>query len=155
MKQSNQKDKLNALFIELTGKVMFLHQAQDGWYATPCIQVLGKDVIFTIFDCNGSISTQPINIHNSSELFLCILLGITFAPQIMLNFDLTVHKEKNKTRDIKVTLVDREKTVINISELLFISSSLHGHGMTVWCGCLTWSGVGHDIVVKDSFIDPL
>ncbi|KAF8548503.1 hypothetical protein OG21DRAFT_1489340 [Imleria badia] len=155
MKSSNQKDKLKESFIELAGKVTFLHQAQDGQYATPCIQLLGKDVVFTIFDRGGSISTQPISIHNSPEHFLCILLSITFAPRITLGFGVTVHKVKNKTRDIEVTLVDGEKTVININELIFISGSLHGSRTAVWSSHLMWSGVEHDIVVKDSFIDPL
>ena len=155
MKHSNQKDNVKELFIELAGKVTFLHQVQDRRCATPCIRILGKDIIFTIFDHSGSISTQPINIHNAPELFLRILLGITFAPRITLGFDTTVHKVKNRTRNIKVTLLDRENTMVNIKELISISGSLHGRGMMVWSGMFTWSGVEHNVVVKDSFIDPL
>ncbi|KAF8141757.1 hypothetical protein EV363DRAFT_1143568, partial [Boletus edulis] len=81
-------DKLKELFIELAGKVAFLHQAQsDGCYATPCLQVLGKDVIFTLFDRGSSISTHPINIHIFPKLFLCILLETTFTQHTMLGFD--------------------------------------------------------------------
>ena len=155
MKASNQTDNLKELFIELMGKVVFLHQAQDSRYAVPCIQILGEDIVFTLFNHGGSISTQPINIHSSPEIFLHILLGITFASRITLGFNPTIHKVKNKTRDIEVTLVDGGKGVINVNELLFISGSLHGHGTTIWSGHLTRSGVDDEVVVKDSFVDPL
>ena len=136
MKASNQTDNLKELFIELVGKVAFLHQAQDSRYTAPYIWI-------------------PINIHSSPEIFLHILLRITFASHITLGFDPTVHEVKNKTRNIKVTLVDGGKGVININKLLFISGSLHDCGMTIWSGHLTWSGVNDEVVVKDSFVDPL
>jgi hypothetical protein len=144
-------------FIELAGKVTFLHEAQDGRHATPCIQVLGKDVVFTVFDRSGSISTHPINIHNFPELFLRILLRIMFAPRMTLGFDSTVHEVKNKARDIEVTLADGTRTLVNINELIFISGSSHGRGTTVWSGRFTCqlSGVEEEVVVKDCFIDPL
>ena len=107
-----------------------------------------------LFDRGGSLSTQAINMHASPELFLRILLGVTFAPWTTLGFDPTVHKVKNKTRDIEVTLISGN-TTINVNELLFISGSLHGHRTTVWSGTLTLSGETQDIVVKDSFVDPL
>ena len=155
MKASNQTDNLKELFIKLAGKAAFLHQAQDGRYTAPCIRILGEDIVFTLFNHGGSISTQPINIHSSPEIFLCILLRITFASRITLGFDPTVHEVKNKTRDIKVTLVDGGKGVINVNELLFISGSLHGCGTTIWSSHFTRSGVDDEVVVKDSFMDPL
>ena len=155
MKASNQTDNLKESFIELAGKAAFLHQAQDGCYAAPCIRILGEDVVFTLFNRGGSISTQPINIHSSPEIFLCILLGITFASHITLGFDPTIHEVKNKTRDIEVTLVDGGKGVINVNKLLFISGSLHGRGTTIWSSHLTRSGVDDEVVVKDLFVDPL
>jgi hypothetical protein len=144
-------------FIELAGKVAFLHKAQDGRHATPCIRVLGEDVVFTVFDRGGSISTHPINIHNFPELFLRILLGIMFAPCMMLGFDSTVHEVKNKARDIKVTLADGTRTSVNVNELIFISGSLHGRETTVWSSWFTCqlSGAEGEVVVKDCFIDPL
>ena len=154
MKSSNRKENLKESFIELAGKVAFLHQAQDSRYATLCIRVLGKDVIFMLFDRGGSLSTQAIHMHASPELFLHILLRVTFVPRTTLGFDSTVHEVKNKTRDIEVTLISRN-TTINVNELLFISGSLHSRGTTVWSGTLTLSGETQDVVVKDLFIDPL
>ena len=92
--------------------------------------------------------------HTSPELFLCILLRVTFVPWTTLGFDPTVHEVKNKTRDIEVTLISGN-TTINVNELLFISGSLHGCGTTVWSSTLMLSGETQDVVVKDSFIDPL
>lgn len=107
-----------------------------------------------LFDRGGSLSTQAINMHASPELFLRILLGVTFAPRTTLGFDPTVHEVKNKTRDIKVTLISGN-TTINVNELLFISGSLHSRGTTVWSGTLTLLGETQDVVIKDSFVDPL
>ena len=71
---------------------------------------------------------------------------------MMLRFDCTVHEVRNKTRDIEVTLVDGTRTSVNVNELIFISGSLHGRGMTVWSGWFTCQLSG---VEEDCFIDPV
>ncbi|KAF8119290.1 hypothetical protein EV363DRAFT_1167923, partial [Boletus edulis] len=77
-------------FIELAGKVVFQLETQDRRYAVPGIQFLGNDIILTLFDHRGSISTHLLNIHSHPKEFLRILLGISFSDGIMLGFDPTI-----------------------------------------------------------------
>ena len=159
VKQKNTPENVKVSFVELAGKAAFQLEAQDGRYATPGIQFLGTDIVFTLFDRGGSISTHPLNIHEHPKEFLRILLGIAFGDGTLLGFDSTISPVMNGRRNIRIVKEGTE-WVIAVDQLLFLSGSLHGRGTTVWSGVVTESnfpglGDGEAVVVKDCFVDPM
>ncbi|KAF8130113.1 hypothetical protein EV363DRAFT_1296793 [Boletus edulis] len=156
VKKRTSKENRKDSYVELTGKVAFLLEAQDGRYAAPGIQLLGSEVIFTLFDRGGSISTHPLDIHRYPEEFLRILLGIMFADGIILGFDTTISPVKDDHKQIQISREDKDY-IISVDTLLFFSGSLHGHGTTVWSGKVTIGNAFEDseVVVKDCWVDPL
>ena len=91
VKKKYSDDHKKDSYIKLASKVAFLLEAQDRCYATPGIQLLGNEIILTLFNHGGSISTHPLDIHQFPEVFLCILLGVTFADGTTLSFDPTCY----------------------------------------------------------------
>ena len=155
VKKTSSKDNKKASYLELVGKITFLLEAQDGCYAVPGIQLLGREIILTLFDQGGSVSTHPLNIDKFPEEFLQILLGITFADRIILSFDPTISPVKNNQKQIQISLPDQDYVVF-IDMLLFSSGSLHGQDTTVWCGKVTiCKQLKEEVVLKDSWVDPL
>lgn len=130
VKKKYSDDHKKDLYIELAGKVAFLLKAQDGCYAMPCIQLLENEIILTLFDCGGSISTHPLDIHQFPKEFLHILLGVTFMDGTTLSFDPTVSPTQNGQRMIQITKHGKQYE-ISINTLLFFSGSLHSHGTTI------------------------
>ncbi|KAF8431675.1 hypothetical protein L210DRAFT_866472 [Boletus edulis BED1] len=129
VKKKNTTENVKTLFVELAGKVVFQLEAQDGRYATLGIQFLGSDIIFTLFDWGGSVSTHPLDIHESPKEFLCILLGIPFGDGTLLGFNFMVTPVVNSKKNIQIMKQGME-WIISVNQLLFISSSLHGQGTT-------------------------
>jgi hypothetical protein len=138
---------------------VFQLEAQDGRYAMPGIQFLGNDIVFTLFDWGGSISTQPLNIHEHPKEFLRILLGIAFGDGTLLGFDPTISPIMNGRRIIRIVKEGTEWVIV-VGQLIFLSGSLHGWGTTVWSGVVTefnFPGLadGETVVVKDCFVEPM
>ena len=155
VKKTSSKDNKKASYLELAGKITFLLEAQDGHYAVPGIQLLGREIILTLFDRGGSVSTHPLNIDEFPKEFLRILLGITFADGIILGFDPTISPVKDDQKQIQISLPDQDYVVF-VDTLLFSSGSLHGRGTTVWCGKVTiCKQPEEEVVLKDSWVDPL
>ena len=155
VKKRNSKDNEKVSYLELAGKVNFLLEAQDGRYAAPGIQLLGWEIILTLFNQGGSVSTHPLNINQFPEEFLRILLGITFADGIILSFNHTISPVKDDQKQIQISLPDQDYIVF-IDMLLFSSGSLHGRGTTVWCSKVTiCKQPEEEVVLKDSWVDPL
>ena len=119
--EENKKDS----YIELTGKVAFLLEVQDGHYTMPSIQLVGTSIIFTLFDWGGSISTYPLDIHQFPKEFLQILLGITLADRTMFGFDSTISPAQNGQKRIQIIMRDNKYTIF-VNTLLFFSGTLHG-----------------------------
>lgn len=78
-------------YIETAGKASCLLYAQDGRHAVPCICVLGSRIYLTIFDHGGSLSTYGYDIDHFPREFLCILIGVSCAPNDTLGFDVSIH----------------------------------------------------------------
>ena len=148
--EENKKDS----YIELADKVAFLLEVQDGHYAMPSIQLVGTSIIFTLFDRGGSISTYPLDIHQFPKEFLRILLGITFADGTMFGFDSTVSPTQNGQKRIWIIMQDNKYTIF-VDTLLFFSGMLHGQGMMVWSSIVTINEELQEVMVKDTWVDPL
>ena len=136
-------DNLKKSFIEVAGKTAFLLYAQDSRHAAPSIQILGEDIILTIFDRGGSLSTAPFSIHEDPEFFLRLLISLSTSPLHKIGFDESViWDEKLKKKRMLVTWMGGGKTEneIILEQVIFIADSLLGHGTTVWGGlmCVTW-----------------
>jgi len=130
VKKTYSNECKRALYMELTGKAAFTLEAQDGRYTMPGIHILGMQVILTLFNQGGSISTHPLDLHTYPKQFLWILLRITFANGIILGFDHTVSPVVNGQKAIQI--VKQGKChIILVTQLLFISGSLHSWGTTV------------------------
>ena len=98
-KKYNEEHKKDS-YVELTGKVAFVLEAQDGCCTVPGIQILGMTIILTFFDRGGSVSTYPLDIHRHPKQFLHILLSITFTDGILLGFDPTISPAQNSHKRI-------------------------------------------------------
>ncbi|KIM70778.1 hypothetical protein SCLCIDRAFT_18811 [Scleroderma citrinum Foug A] len=136
-------DNLKKSFIEVAGKTAFLLYAQDIRHAAPSIQILGEDIVLTIFDWGGSLSTAPFSIHEDPEFFLRLLVSLSTSPLHKIGFDESViWDEKLKKKRMLVTWTGGGKTEneIILEQVIFIADSLLGHGTTVWGGlmCVTW-----------------
>ncbi|KAI9457679.1 hypothetical protein HD554DRAFT_2301350, partial [Boletus coccyginus] len=116
--------------------------------------LVGTCIVLTFFDRGGSVSTYPLDIHQFPEEFLRILLGITFADRIMFGFDSTVSPTQNGEKKIQIILQGNEY-VVCVDMLLFLSETLHGRGTTVWSGTVTINEELQEVVVKDTWVDPL
>lgn len=164
---STEKDS----YIELAGKSACLLFMQDGRHLAPSIRILGSDIYFTLFDRGGSISTCGFNIHDSPNVFLRIIIGLSCyrdQPNILGSDTSITWETKRKTRRLtpprkvlKVTVRRELQTVsirIALTKLLFISDTLLGRGTTVWQGETKKSEalkVPKSVAVKDTWIDPL
>ncbi|KAI6104343.1 hypothetical protein F5141DRAFT_1065142 [Pisolithus sp. B1] len=107
----------------------------------------------------GSVSTHPLHIHQCPEVFLRVLLGITFGDAVVLSFDTTISPIEEGKKKVQI-IRDGKECFVWVNQLLFISGSLHGRGMTVWSGVVTQANFpeleeGQKVVIKDSFVDPL
>ena len=154
VKQKYSDDHKKDSYVELAGKVAFLLEAQDGRCAVPSIQLLGLSIVLTLFNRGGSISTYPLNIHLFPEQFLCILLGVTFADGTTLSFDSTITPTQNSQKTIRIVKQGKEYHIF-VDTLLFSSFSLHSWGTTMWTGKVTIDQEEQDVVIKDSWVDPL
>ena len=154
VKKKYSDDHKKDSYIELASKVAFLLEAQDRRYAMPGIQLLGNKIILTLFDHGGLISTHPLDIHQFPEEFLCILLGVTFVDGTTLGFNPTVSPTQNGQRMIQITKHGKQYEIF-INTLLFFFRSLHSHGTTVWSGTVMIDQEDKEVVVKDSWVDPL
>ncbi|KAI6114583.1 hypothetical protein EDD16DRAFT_1521006 [Pisolithus croceorrhizus] len=159
LKNRYSTDNMRASFIELTRKVVFQLENQDGQYAMPGLQILGDHIILTLFDWGGSISTHPLHIHQCPEAFLHVLLGITFGDAVVLSFNTMISAIEEGTKKVQI-IRDGKECFVWVNQLLFISGSLHGQGMTVWSGVVTQADFpeleeGQKVIIKDSFVDPL
>lgn len=148
--EENTKDS----YVELAGKVALLLEAQDGRCMVPGIRLVGSHIFLTIFDRGGSISTFPLNIHKFPEQFLRILLGLTFANGTGLGFDSTISPIQKGQKSIQIAKQNKTYNIL-VDTLLFSSGSLHSRGTTVWSGKVTIDEKEQEVVVKDSWIDPL
>ncbi|KAG6374959.1 hypothetical protein JVT61DRAFT_3716 [Boletus reticuloceps] len=144
VKKRYSKDIKKDSYVELAGKVTFLLEAQDGRYTHHPF----------LFDHGGSISTHPLDIHQLPREFLQILLGITFADRITLGFDYTISPTQNSQKTIQILMRGQEYSIL-INTLLFFSGSMHSWGTTVWSGKVIIEEEEEDVVVKDSWVDPL
>ena len=90
MKKKNNMNNLMKSFIEVAGKIAFLLYAQDSRHAAPSIQILGEDIVLTIFDRGGSLSTAPFSIHEDPEFFLQLLVSLSTSPLHKIRFDESV-----------------------------------------------------------------
>ncbi|KAI5995389.1 hypothetical protein EDC04DRAFT_2612982 [Pisolithus marmoratus] len=125
----------------------------------PGLQILGDHIILTLFNWGGSISTHPLHIHQCPKVFLCVLLGITFSDAVVLGFDTMISPVEEGKKKVQI-IKDGKECFISVNQLLFISGSLHGRGMTVWSGAVTQTDFskleeGQKVIIKDSFVDPL
>ena len=154
VKKSYNEDSKKESYIKLASKAAFLLEAQDGRYATPGIRLLGSDIILTLFDRGGSISTHPLDIHQFPEEFLRILLGITFADGTILRFDSTVSPVDHNQKKIQIIKQGTTYAVF-VDILLFFSGSLHSRGTTMWSGKVVIDKGEEEVIVKDSWMDPL
>ncbi|KAI6127268.1 hypothetical protein F5141DRAFT_1210630 [Pisolithus sp. B1] len=150
---------MRASFIKLAGKVIFQLENQDGQYAMLGLQILGNHIILTLFDRGGSVSTHPLHIHQCPEVFLHVLLGITFGDAVVLSFNTTISPVKEGKKKVQI-IRDGKECFVWVNQLLFISGSLHGQGTTVWSGVVTQADFpeleeGQKVVIKDAFVDPL
>ena len=148
--EDNKKDS----YIKLARNVAFLLKAQDGHYATPGIRLLGTEIILTLFNWRGSISTHPLDIHQYPEEFLRILLGVTFADGVTLGFDSTISPTQDSQKIIQIIKHGNEYKIL-VNTLLFFSGSLHSQGTTVWSGKVSIDQEDEEVVIKDSWVDPL
>ncbi|KAF8440236.1 hypothetical protein L210DRAFT_3503952 [Boletus edulis BED1] len=156
VKKRTSKENRKDSYVEFAGKVAFLLEAQDGHYVAPGIQLLGSEVIFTLFDRGGSISTHPLDIHRYPKEFLRILLGITFTDGIILGFDITIFPVKDDYKQIQISRYDKNY-IISINTLLFFCGLLHGHSTTVWSSKVTIGSMfeNSEVVLKNCWVDPL
>jgi hypothetical protein len=120
----------------------------------PGIQFVGSNIILTFFDQGGSISTYPLDIHQFPAEFLWILLGITFTDGTLFGFNLTIFPTQNGQKHIQIIQKDNEYTIY-VDMLLFFSRMLHGQGTTVWSGTVTINEELQEVIVKDTWVDPL
>lgn len=155
VKKTNNDESRKESYVEVAGKVAFLLEAQDGRYATYGIRILGSTVILTLFDRGGSISTCPLDIHKFPREFLRILFGVTFADATLLGFDSTISfTPQNSQKVIRIVKQGKQHQVL-VDTLLFFTGSLHSRGTTVWSGKVTFDQETEEVVVKDSWVDPL
>ncbi|KAF9227896.1 hypothetical protein BS17DRAFT_813772 [Gyrodon lividus] len=56
----------------------------------PSIHILGSQILLTVFDRGGSLSTCPFDIHRSPLEFLRILIGISASTLPALGFDASI-----------------------------------------------------------------
>ncbi|KAI6126535.1 hypothetical protein F5141DRAFT_1060282 [Pisolithus sp. B1] len=159
LKNRYSADNMRASFIELARKVVFQLENQDGQYAMLGLQILGNHIILTLFNWGGSISTHPLHIHQCPKAFLHVLLGITFGDAVVLSFDTMMSPIEEGKKKVQI-IRDGKECFVWVNQLLFISRSLHGQGMTVWSGVVTQADFpeleeGQKVVIKDSFVDPL
>ena len=157
MKSNKTSNTVKSSYIEAAGKTALLLYAQDGRHSAPCVRLLGQHIILMFFDRGGSLSTVPLDINKYPDEFLRILIALSCAPLCDIGFDETVisHADGRKCFLVAWTgaLVGSEVIVDN---LLFISDVIHGRGTTVWGAQMHSPGKPpHQIVVKDSWIDPL
>ena len=143
MKKKNNMDNLKKSFIEVAGKTAFLLYAQDSRHAAPSIQILGEDIVLTIFNQGGSLSTVPFSIHEDPKFFLRLLVSLSTSPLHKIRFDESViWDEKLKKKRMLVTWTGGGKTEnkIILEQVIFITDSLLGCGTMVWGGlmCVTW-----------------
>ncbi|KAF8449209.1 hypothetical protein L210DRAFT_3640833 [Boletus edulis BED1] len=83
-----------------------------------------------------------------------ILLGVTFTDGTALGFDSTITPTQNSQKTIRIVKQGKEYHIL-VDTLLFSSFSLHSRGTTVWTGKVTIDQEEHDVVIKDSWVDPL
>ena len=77
-----------------------------------------------------------------------------FADGIMLGFDYSISPAQNSHKRIQILIRGSEYSIL-IDMLLFFSRLLHSQGTTVWSGKVTIDEEEEDVVVKDSWVDPL
>ncbi|KAF8833164.1 hypothetical protein BDN67DRAFT_1017870 [Paxillus ammoniavirescens] len=160
MKSQNSADTIKQSFIEVAGKVTQILYAQDGRHSVPVLRILDTKIMLSFFDRGGSVLTASFDIHERPEMFLRILIGISFSPPPKIGFDQTIIPHDDKTKQILVTWKEKigeDKRKVIVDCVIFISDSLHSRGTTVWGG--TVSSVDNPepqpTVVKDSWVDPL
>ena len=153
---------MKKLYVEVAGKTALLLYAQVGRHSAPCLQILGHSIVLMFFDRGGSLLTMPIDINQQSEEFLHILVGLLCAPLSHLRFNETVLWEKDGKKCVLVAWHgdSAEGGEVVLDKLIFISDALHGCGTTVWAALMYPPSSQpqqplHQIVVKDSWIDPL
>ncbi|KAF9230846.1 hypothetical protein BU15DRAFT_83115 [Melanogaster broomeanus] len=154
VKNHDGSDTEKASYIEVAGKMGCLLYAQDGRHSAPCIRILGSQIFLTLFDHGGSLSTCGFDIHNSPIDFLCILIGVSMTSLVTLGFDETVKwlsSDRNGKPGVKQLSIEVDGLSYNIeiTELIFLSDTLHGRGTTVWGGRLALtSGLGYEAARK-------
>jgi len=106
--------------------------------------------------------TAPIDIHKYPEEFLQILVGLLRAPPGRIGFDETVFWGKDGRKHLLVAWKGNSEAEVVLNQLIFISDALHGRGTTVWAASMYVPSpescqptLPREIVVKDSWIDPL
>ncbi|KAI6161476.1 hypothetical protein EDD17DRAFT_1759242 [Pisolithus thermaeus] len=125
LKNRYSTDNMRASFIELTRKVVFQLENQDGQYAMPGLQILGDHIILTLFNRGGSVSTHPLHIYQCPEVFLHVILGITFGDAVVLGFNTTISPIEEGKKKVQI-IRDGKECFVWVNQLLFISGSLHG-----------------------------
>ncbi|KIM57137.1 hypothetical protein SCLCIDRAFT_29083 [Scleroderma citrinum Foug A] len=163
VKNHGGKDNEKSSYIETARKASCLLYAQDGQHATPCIRILGPEIYLTIFDRSRSVSTHGYDINHCPHEFLCILIGITSAPNNILGFNISINWRwkqcDGKLVDLKELKIETGTTTytIELMKILFILDNLCGRGMAVWEGVMTEKGTMQlrQVVVKDLWIDLL
>jgi len=146
VKNCGGKDNEKSSYIETAGKASCLLYAQDGQHATPCIRILRSEIYLTLFDCGRSVSTCGYDINCCPCEFLCILIGVTSAPNNILRFDISINWQWKQCdgevvvlKELKIKMGTTTHT-IELTRILFILDNLCGQGTTVWEGVITEKG---------------
>ncbi|KAF8836972.1 hypothetical protein BDN67DRAFT_1014227 [Paxillus ammoniavirescens] len=142
VKNRSGPDTQKASYIKIAGKMWCLLYAQDSCHSVPCIHMLRPEIFLTIFDCGGLISTSGFDINKSPMDFLRILIGLSTAPRHSLGFDemiqwvSSLNDPNDQVGQIKklTILVKSIPHDIELTELIFLSDTLHGRRTTVWGG---------------------
>ncbi|KAF8835631.1 hypothetical protein BDN67DRAFT_1015388 [Paxillus ammoniavirescens] len=94
MKSQNSADTIKQSLIEVMGKVTQILYVQDGRHSVPVLRILDTKIMLSFFDRGGSVSP---------EMFLQILIGISFSPPPEISFDQMIIPHDDKIKQILVT----------------------------------------------------